>query len=667
MTLHPRAAALMIVLLPLLAPAQETEEEIRQLIEDVIAQQAEEGGEFTFNAAFSVLDAYARRPLDLNAATADELGATYLLTPNQIDALLAYRERMNGLMSIYELQVVPGMDLETIRRLLPFVRVGNGLDAAPVPLGRLLSEGRRELFLRGSRRLERGRGYTEGRYAGDPWRLYTKYRQRYGTRLSLGLVAEKDPGERLRPDYLSAHFFMRDPARRVKALAVGDFSVSFGQGLILYTGFGFGKSSLTTSVMRRSPTLQPYASVNEFSFMRGVGTTLELRKGLELTVFGSTRRRTGNLIDDDRAVSSLSETGLHRTDLELEDRRSVRQTSYGGSLRYVGPGRRLELGLNFLGERLSKPLERRPQPYNLFYFNGRRLHNASLDYRYRLRNFSFFGEGTENAMLHGLQLALDRRAEVAVVYRRYGRAYQALSARPFGEASGGRNEEGLYFGLEIRPADRWRVNAYYDLWRHPWLRFNIDAPTTGREYRLRVSYDIRRKLDAFLELRSETKGAGVNEDPLDLVVERTRFQARLHAGYKVTPELEWRSRLDLGFTEDVAKGRQTGVMLFQDLHYRPLGPFSFSARLAVFRTDGFDVRFYQYENNLTYNALVLPYYGEGARSFLLLRYKGPLRGLTLEGRIARTQNFDGRAFGSGLEATGKDYRTEVGVQGIYRF
>ncbi len=107
-------------------------------------------------------------------------------------------------------------------------------------------------------------------------------------------------------------------------------------------------------------------------------------------------------------------------------------------------------------------------------------------------------------------------------------------------------------------------------------------------------------------------------------------------------------------------------MVYQDLHYRPRSSFSFSARMAFFNTDGFNVRFYQYENGLLYNARVLPYYNRGTRTFFLVRYKG-IRGLTIEARIAQTFYTDGTLFDNGLEATGGPRRTEVGMQGIWRF
>ena len=640
----------------------------QQLIEDATAQ----GDDFTLDGTFAVLEYYARRPLHLNRVTAEELAATYLLTPLQIDRLLDYRDRMGGFKSVYELQAVPGLDLPTLHRLRPYVTVGKGLDDVRVPLRRMLREGHRELFVRGQRRLERARGYErpDPNYRGSPWRSYVKYRQRYGKQLSLGVVAEKDPGEGNGFDFYSAHLFLRRLNKVVRAVALGDFAVSFGQGLILYTGFGYGKSSLTTSVARRAPTLQPYASVDEARFMRGAGVTLALGKPWELTLFASHRPRSGNLAKDSLSVTSLKTSGLHRTEAELEDRNVLRRTSYGGRITYR-PSSRLQVSVNTLGEQLSLPLEPRPQPYNHHYFRGNKLLNVSLDYHYRWRNVSCFGEvagGSEmgKAMLHGINLGLHRRADVAIVYRHYDRDYRALNARPFAETSGGRNEEGLYLGVEVRPALRWRVNAYFDTWRHPYQRYGIPEPSTGREYRLRVSYAIKRKLDSYLELRRETKAYGKTINKVRRVVPRTRFQGRLHLGYKLTPALEWRSRIDGGYVVDALRGRQLGGMVYQDLHYRPLGPFSFSARVAVFHTDGFDVRFYQYENGLTYNARVLPYYHEGGRSFLLLRYKG-LRKLTLEARVAQTRYFDGRTFGSGWEATERTYRTEVGGQLVWRW
>ena len=668
-----------------------------QLIEDVATNLGAATDEFEFNAAFDLLEVYRDRPLNLNRATYDQLLETLLLSPIQATQLLDYRDRLGKLLSPYELQAVPSMDLETIRRLLPYVRVGAGnLDDAKIPLSRMLRQGDREVYLRWQRRLERARGYELGPesgrsyYLGSPNRLYTRFRQKYGNNLSIGITAEKDPGEaffrannrRRGFDFYSAHFFLQGVNHRIKALAIGDYNISFGQGLILFNGFGFGKSAQTTNVARGGRVLRPYTSVSEFNFFRGAAATLALGPKVELTVFGSRRGRAANLVTPNDTlgvdetpvgVTSLNQTGLNRTPGEVEDRNAVVQTSYGTSLRYA-PSGKVRIGLNALAEHLSRPLALRPRLYNRFYFRGTELRNASIDYRYRLGNFTFFGEGAVSnngagAMLHGVMVGLNRYADFSAVYRNYAYDYQALNVRPFGETSGGRNEEGLYFGFAVRPGKHWRVNAYYDIFRFPFYRFRVNGPDQGHEYRLRVTYWQKRKLDAYVEVRSQTRGVTTLSSAfsnLDAVLPRARSQGRLHLAYKISPQLEWRSRLDAGLTEDDDSGRQTGVMLYQDLLYRPNGPWSFTGRFAVYDTDGFDVRFYQYENGLLYNARILPYYGRGTRAFLLVRYKG-IRGLTLEGRIAQTFFSDGREVGAGLEATGGSTRTDIGAQAVWRF
>lgn len=673
----------------------------QQLIEDIATNAGDDTDEFSLNAAFDLLETYLKRPLNLNKASYDDLLETLLLTPIQINQILEYRNRMGGFISPYELQVIPSLNLEDIRRVQPYFRIGGELDDTNIPLGRMLQEGSRELYVRWDRRLETARGYELGPedgvqyYLGSPNRLYTRFRSRYGNKMSIGFTAEKDPGEaffaennRKRGfDYYSAHFYVKGLNRTVKAVALGDFNISFGQGLVLFTGFGFGKSSQSTNIARGGQVLRPYTSVNEFNFLRGAATTLAIGDKTELTLFGSRKQRSANLLEasdtldidaDLQGISSLNITGFNRTPNEVEDRNAITQTSYGLSLQHRG-NQRFRLGLNVLGEHLSNPLDLSDRVDNAFFFEGTDLFNASIDYRYRYKNFTFFGEAAASrnttpgatdrtgiAHLHGLMIGLNRYADLSILYRNYGVEYQSLSARPFGETSTGRNEEGLYFGLELRPGDHWRINAYYDVFRFPYFRFNVDAPDQGHEYRFRVTYWQKRKMETYLELRSETKGIGLSGEIIDPVIPRTRFQARLHFGYKITPFLEWRSRIDGGFTEDANEGRQHGVMIFQGIHYRPRGPWAFSTRIALFNTDSYDVRFYQYENGLLYNARVLPYYNRGTRSFLVVRYKG-IRGITLEGRIAQTFFTDGREIGTGLEATGGPRRTEVGAQVIWRF
>lgn len=664
-----------------------------EIIEDIL-NNADEESDFEFNTAFEYLDAYAQSPLDLNKATEAELREIGLFTDVQVLNLLRYRETIGKLISIYELQAVPGLDLATIRTVLPYVGVRGDVDNYQLSLWEMISKGKNEIYNRWQTVVEEQKGYrplaedeTGSRYLGDPNQLYFRFKHSYGNRLSYGITAEKDRGEEFFRgtntkgfDFYSAHFYLRNYNQTIKALALGDYGVSLGQGLIFFTGFNYGKSAQVATIKRSGRQLRGYSSVNEFNFLRGAAATLGLGEQLDVTLFASYQGLDGNLILPDSAdtdlleanISSLNITGFHRTAGEVEDRNAIQKFTTGGSVKYY-----LEKGhvaLNGVYHQFSKPLQSRVQPYNQFYFRGSTLVNASLDYNFRLGKFNLFGETAVSdngsvATLNGLLTGLDPKVDFALLYRYYPRDYWSYGANPFGETVGARNETGLYMGLVVRPHRDWIVSAYFDTWRHPWLRFQVDAPSHGYEYRLRLTHFKKRRYTAYIEVRDEIKQRNVPifETKSNDILPSRRFQTRFNFSYKVSPAVELRSRVDLGFADNEINSYQDGFAIYQDLIFKPLGfPLSFTTRYALFDTDGFQVRFYNFENNLLYTFAIPAYYNRGSRFYFNLRYKG-IRNMTIEARFAQLYWSNQDQIGSGLEEINGPVRTELGAQIKYQF
>jgi hypothetical protein len=652
-------------------------------------QEQEEDADFDYNDIFDDLEYLRRRPLDLNKASDADLDIFPFLNELQKNALLRYRESAGELISIFELQAVPEFDLITIKRLIPFVKVNEPglLDQSKEYY---LDEGRNELLLRWSRFLQEQKGFatpedsTASRYLGDPNRYFVRYKYRLRNRISLGFTAEKDAGEEFFRgsnkqgfDFYSAHLFIRDLNKNITAIALGDFSVAMGQGLIIFQGFAPRKSVFSTTIKRSGRTLRQYSSVNEFDFFRGAGATIALHKNLEFTAFASYRARDANLdapdidtLDTEEPgaafATSLQISGFHRTPSEIADENAIKQSSAGAVLKFRQ--RRWHLALNGLYEHLDKPLERNEAPYNQFFFNGTTLFNLSADYAFTHRNYHFFGETARSnngavATLNGVIMGLDRKADVALLYRNFPRHYQALNPKPFAETTGARNEQGFYVGLSMEPVRNWRFNGYFDLWSHPWLRFNVDAPSRGYEWLARLTFVRRKKMELYAQVRQEIKeeNSGIETGNNDVLVERTLTQARIHLSYNLSKTLQWRSRLDIGFWE---KDGQTlkGASIFQDLIYKPLGsPLSFSTRFALFDTDGYAVRFYSFENDVLNQFSIPAYYDRGSRFYFVAKYRIS-RSLTLEGRYARTYFPNLERIGSGLTEIAGDTRSEVKVQ-----
>lgn len=668
----------------------EQPERATQLIEDYLLN-TEGDGDFDFNTLLEDLEFYREHPLNLNEADEAELHNLRLLSDIQIIDLISYRKEAGDLIALYELQAIPSFDLNTIRAILPYVAVDGGLDDYQLSIPRMMVEGSNELYIRWFRIAEQQRGYLDDfgrRYLGSPDQLYVRFRHSYSNKLSFGFTAEKDRGEEFFTgsnkqgfDYYSAHLFLQNYNKHIKAVALGDYNVSFGQGLILYSGFGYGKSSLVMNVKRTTPTLRRYSSVNEAQFFRGGAFTLAFGDHLEVTALASFRKRDANILEADTSelddipleVSSLGISGLHRTENEIEDENAIDQQSFGGQIKWKGE--RGHIAFNSLYEKLGATLSQyRPQPYNQFYINSDYTFNSSIDYSFIYQNYNFFGETAIShtgaiATVNGLLMGLDRNVDLAILFRHYPRDYQALNANPFGEIRGGNNETGLYIGIELRPFPKWKFSAFFDAWRHPWLRFDVDSPSRGHEYRARLTYNLKRNLNVYAEVRNETKEIGVLkiDGNNSFTVPRERFQFRFHISKKVSKVLELRSRMDIGFTDNEINDRQEGISIYQDILYRPLSfPLSVTARFAIYDTDGYQTRFYSYENNLLYTFSIPAYYNRGTRAYINIRYHG-IRNLMIEGRVAQTYWANQDRVGSFFDQIDGQVRTELGAQLRYKF
>ncbi len=666
--------------------------ENQDFIEDLIQDRSTaEESEFDFNTLFEELEYYRRKPLNLNKATREELADLNILSELQITRILEFREKAGNFISIYELQAVPDLNLETLQIIRPFITVKGDVDDFQIPIWKMIYEGENELYLRWSRVLETTRGFQvdedtrEPRFAGDPNKLYMRFRHRYSNRLSYGITAEKDAGEDFftgsNPqgfDFYSAHFYLRNYNKFLNAVAIGDYTISFGQGLILHNGFGGGKSAQVLNIKKSGRTIRPYSSVNESNFFRGVATSVQLNKNFELTAFGSVRNRDGNLTSQDTLdnepivlFSSFQESGFHRTINEIEDENAIQQTTFGGNI--VFKDNHFNISANVLYDIFDKPFSRRIQPYNAFAFQGDRLLNTSLAYSAIFSNVHFFGETawSDNggiATLNGFFLGLDRKLDMGILMRFFERDYQALNANPFAETTQGNNEQGIYLGIDFHPNRNWSWSGYVDLYQHPWLRFRTDAPSRGQEFRTRLTYRIKRKLEVFVEARTETKQLNTpdNETKTDFLSETQLTQIRIHVANKVSKSLELRNRVHIGFFDD-GVNQFSGYQMHQDIIFKPMNfPLSFTTRFAIFNTDDYAVRFYVYENDLLYSFSIPAYYDRGTRFYINLRYKG-IRNLTLEARFAQTYFSDRESIGGGNDLIEGNTRTELKAQLQYKF
>lgn len=678
-----------------MAYGQVPEEKINETtIEDEIESTTEAfDEELDFTEFFEILEKLKNDPINLNHTNYAELSQLPFLTEIQIFNILNHIKKYGQLIAIYEIQAIDGLDQRTIERILPYIYVSSTITKRKTSLRNIVNEGKHQTFIRHTRILQEQEGFSyispedyalnpNSRYLGSPDRIFLRHRFTWYNSLSAGFTAEKDPGEEFFKgsqkrgfDYYSGHFWMRDIGP-FKTLAIGDYHLFFGQGLGLWTGFGFRKSTEISSLRRVGRGIMPYRSADENRFLRGVAASVEF-KGFELYAFFSKKNIDANLIasadtldGEEFYISSLTATGLHRTPNELAKRNVLGETLYGTRLEYKT--NTFQVGSTAYLMSFEHGLSRSLSEYNKFEFNGRVLSIVSADYNYVYRNFNVFGEIARSdnggiALTQGILLAPSKNVSLALNYRNLQKNYQSLYTSAFAENSKVANEQGVYTAIEARISPKIRFNAYADYFKHPWLRYRVDGPSYGHDYLAQISYRHSRNANFYIRYRQKNKFINSSNEPINVLDLTSRNSYRIHAQYSVSESVVFKSRVEFLTFKVGENATRNGFLIYQDVTYRPKNsPLDLTFRYALFDTDTYDERIYAYENDVLYAFSIPAYYYRGSRAYVLVKYSLG-RNIDLWIRYAQTFYDNRTSVGSGMDAVNGRLRSEIKTQIRFKF
>jgi hypothetical protein len=582
------------------------------------------------------LTAFSKHPLNLNEAGEEDLVQLHIPDVLQIRNFISYRKLLGPLISVHEMQAVPGWDIEMIHKLLPYIIVSRD-ESVYSAMKERWKGGDFSFLIRGSRVIEKSKGFEKpvkpglSYYEGSAEKIFVRYNYNYKQLLSFGFTGEKDAGEPfLRGaqhygfDFYSFHFFLQRSGV-IRALAIGDFTVNLGQGLIQWQTIAFTKSSQALAVKREAFCLRPYHAAGEFNFHRGLGISLQKGKW-QSGFFISSQKISTNLEPDtsgkEDLFSSFQQSGYHRTPAEIADRNNSRQISAGGNIRYTG--RNFLLGFNWIHFYFSRPFQKREEPYNLYSLKGTGLKDYSLDYNYTLGNLHLFGEIAADhwrrfAFVQGALVSLHEKLDMSFVYRNISPEFHSLYSDAFTESSVPANENGLYLGFAFRPFAGVQVNLYYDVFVFPWLKYRVDAPSRGKDFLLQTVYQPIKSWHLTTLYKNEFKmiNAEVLNSGTHGLTGAIKQRWRIDSDYMLSRSFSFTGRMEyvrINFSDSPLK---EGFLGTAGLAFSKSG-FSGNISATVFETSGYDARIYIYEPDLLYNFSLPSYYGSGIRYYLNL-------------------------------------------------
>ncbi|WP_281644860.1 ComEA family DNA-binding protein [Bacteroides zoogleoformans] len=614
-----------------------------------------------------------QEPLNLNAATKSQLEQFPFLTDIQIENLLAYIYLHGQMQTLYELQLVEEMDKRTIELLLPFVCVQKveGESKGYPALKNILKHGRHEMLTRVDVPFYTRKGYVKSYLGPSPYHSL-RYGFRYGDYLQAGITGEKDAGEPMFAlhngkgyDYYSYYFIVRNLGR-LKTLALGNYRLSFGQGLVLSTDFRLGKTFSLSTAEHRAGGIRKHGSTDEYNYFRGVATTVEIIPSLELSAFYSYRLMDGTVKEGE--ITSIYKTGLHRTQKEADKANAFALQLMGGNLTYEK--KTLKVGLTGICYSFDHPYEPRLDGYAKYNLHGNDFYNVGIDYKYRLGRLAWAGEGAIGkrgyALLNKLRYDFSPDYRLLLVHRLYSFDYWAMFARSFGESSAPQNENGWYLAAELSPFAHWRFFASVDMFSFPWWRYRISQPSQGTDVMFQANYSAKRNLSMYLNYRYKRKERDVTGSRV--AVTSPIHHQRLRYRLSYTPgSFTFRTTIDYNHFRQQDKANRhfdgkAGYLCTQSCVYSsPSFPLSFVLQATYFNTDDYDSRIYASERGLLYTFSTPSFSGRGCRYSVLFRYDVSKNFMFLA-KFGQTVYNDRKTIGSGSDLINGNRKADLQMQ-----
>lgn len=516
-----------------------------------------------------------RNPLNINTSSREELSSVILLTRFMVESLLDYRAEYGWIGSFAELSLVDGFDEKAVELLRPFVTLGN-IGNGEVKGGNVMSvkEKMRLMPLRNSVILKSRVAFAKEKkeYLGTPFYRYARYHIVAGSRLEAGVTLESDAGERGFPDFYSVSFGISDiPFSKsgnyvLDKLVLGDYSLRFGQGLVLWSGFSMSSMSSPSSVLRNQSGIGSYASSAENGFFHGIAATFGFPHGFRHSLFFSVKKSDARVDGD--IFTTKPEDGVHNTYKLLECKNKLKETVGGTNVSWQNSF--LKVGLTAVFYGYDKKDRRRKSYYNSHLRYDGMWCNVSADFLLSFRGMRIFGEAAFDRQGHfaaitGIDSPLSSAWEASLLCRYYDTHYIATHAGAYSNTSCN-NEYGVSAVISYVPNRKIAVvfNAAYT--RYPFHRYGVKGASDVFKSAMDCNWQVADRHSLYFKV-------SVSLD-----------NGRKKSVAKIRGEYTWQLPfgLELATRLEGSRGENSfGGLLFQELRYNAMVWIANSVALSV--------------------------------------------------------------------------------------
>ena len=654
--------------------------------ENIIEQLVDNNDEISSSNWQNLIEDLAElkeHPININTATKEQLERFPFLSDRLVENILYYLYKHGPMLTEKELMMVQDMDIRTARVLKLFITFQQPDKELSKPiLKNIFKYGKHELSTRVDIPFYTRAGYQpytsefiqenpNKRYLGKSFYHNVRYQFHYSDKVYVGLTAEKDAGEqffvaknRKGYDYYSPYIYMRNIGK-LKTLALGNYRLSYGYGLVMNTDFGMGKTATLSTLGNKARGIKKHSSTDEYNYFQGIAGSIYLTKRLTADAFYSYRKMDG--IVDNSFITSIKEDGYHRIPRDYEKKNTFTNQLIGSNIHYNG--KNFEVGLTAVYNVFNKVLKLTPRTYNKYYPQGRDFFNAGINYKFFWKKFTLQGETAMDkqgrmATMNMLSYSPKESFRLIVMNRFYDVAYQSIYARSIGEGSTVQNESGFYIGLETRFLRYFKLMTYGDFFYFPYKKYQLSKNgTSGFDGVTQLSYSPSYQLDMLIRYRYKNKHKDFNPEVGDKVtLPYVQQKWRYQLNYSPVDELMLKTTVDVVHNAHRGQKASQGFLIGQSVGYQFKAiPLQVDGSFACFQTDDYASRISMYEKGLLYSFNIPSFYGKGERYTFNARYEWNNR-IVIQVKYAMTHYRDREVISSGLEQIEGNMKSDLYLQ-----
>ncbi len=552
------------------------------------------------------LEVLSSFPLNLSDESLKGLRNNPLIEPATLIAIKKYKQtgkRLQSIKDIYALSLEKKEQEALLISMSAFDRNNAGSDRYRV----------RSRTIRKS---------PENDFPDSPFKIYTRGSFVLKGGIRGGMIIERDVGEEELNDYFSIYLADRRSDGSYSRI-LGDYSIEAGQGLLFWQNGPIRRSGAPMlSTRRKARAIIPYRSAVESRSLRGAAGIWQFGD-MNILMFASIRDKDAALSDSGE-VLNFRESGLHRTEGELEGKNLVNEKVFG--IRNSWNSEQLRIGANLASVSFDIPVNPEDEPEKFNDFSGKDNRVYSADYEIEFDRISLFGEiastGNEkSAQVHGVRAEYEQLS-IGIIFRDYDDGFTGVRGNPFGGAD---NEKGVYTAVRLRLGANTTLSGFRDLYKKHWITSTELTPSRTEDYSIELSRRIYERHSASLRFWSSNSGKNeVVEDKYEierrLLTEKERLRTRLKFRFALSPGFS------LGWKFDMASSKvnsvdERGYALTSNADIIVDKRRDINLSATIFDTDSFASRIYVYERDLPGVLRNLAVYQRGYRIMVLAREK----------------------------------------------